>query len=153
MAEQVLTLKDNVLAVKELTNFVQTVLDSGVSSLRMQGNILFDGGASGSGCIGYDTSTSKMMYSNDGGASWQPLAATSYEWSSMTPYTSGSVVLHNQGWYECVSVTSGTEPGLSDKWRLLTLGTAVKYASNKDQLKAALDEILKLNPKPGDSST
>lgn len=130
----------NRLSLQDLVQQIAFVIsDDGLGSIRLKNSLEFVDSADGVlGGIKYDTTTDSVVYSTDGGRTWNPITSDSFWWVSGKTYTSGTIVLHTSGWYACRTTTTDV-PGESDAWDLLTAGSIIKYVRNSAQLKAALE--------------
>ena len=135
-----LTLAGNKLTLQDLVEQIMLVIeDDGLSSLHIKDTLRFydTTGAFAAG-IRYDATTDTLQFSTNGGASWDPITSETFWWDSSKQYAAGTVVLHTTGWYTC-NYTTTDQPGQSAAWTLLTSGSLIKYVSNSNQLKQALE--------------
>lgn len=130
----------NRLSLQDLvTQIVYVIEEGGIGSLRIKDTLQFYDDVNGIvGGLKYDQTLDAVVYSTDGGASWNPLTSDTFWWTTGKTYTTGTLVLHESGWYVCQRETTD-EPGVSASWGLLTAGSLIKYVRNSEQLKVALE--------------
>jgi hypothetical protein len=130
----------NRLSLQDLVEQIFYVIEEdGLQSLRLKNTLQFYDEVDGVvGGLKYDSTIDAVVYSTDGGTTWNPITSDSFWWTAGKLYTTGTVVLHTSGWYVCQTGTR-EEPGQSAAWVLLTSGSIIKYVRNSAQLKAALE--------------